>query len=89
MVSILTRQLMKKTASIHFNSCPDRDGIKVACMEAVAANQNGNQLPVDKMIIEIMGVLNIDWIGIEAATHLNRLPGLVNIPLMFSDGILM
>jgi hypothetical protein len=58
-------------------------------MEAVTANQSGDQLPVDKMIIEMTGVINIDCTSIVTATHLKRLPGLANILLMFSEGISM
>ena len=54
----LTIQLIINTALIVLIGFPDRDGIKVAYTQAAVTNQSGVQLPVDKMITEIIGVMN-------------------------------
>lgn len=69
MVNRLAMQLMKKTSLTTLSSWPDSIGTKLAYTEAVAANQSGGQLPVDKIIIETTGVIKMACTSIMIADH--------------------
>jgi hypothetical protein len=50
--------LIINTDFIVLSDNPDNEGTKTANNEAVAINHSGCQLPVDKMTMEIIGVIN-------------------------------